>query len=304
MLLDCLEEEPVVSAKSTQVAVIGLGAMGTALAGALLRSGAEVRVWNRTADKCHPLHDQGAIACATAADAISGSEIVVVCVSTYLAWRSLVDQQNLGQTLADRTIIQFTTGTLDHVREHENWVGQCGAHLIDGSIMCFPSQIGTDEATLLVAGAQPVFDSCRDILTVLAPNICYLEDNMVAPVVLDMALLSGMLGMIVGTINGAALCRAGGVSLSHFTEQSRIGSSVMTGESLRICEAIETGDTKTTEASLQTWAAIPADLVDLASAFGTRTEYPAALRFVFQRALDSGLGDHDVSALVDVLGRD
>ena len=76
----------------------------------------------------------------------------------------------------------------------------------------------------------------------------------------------------------------------------------MTGESLRICEAIEAGNTETTEATLQTWAAIPTDLVDLASAFGTRTEFPTALQFVFQRALDSGLGDHDVSALVNVLG--
>lgn len=36
------------SMTSARVAVIGLGVMGAALAAALLRSGAEVRVWNRT----------------------------------------------------------------------------------------------------------------------------------------------------------------------------------------------------------------------------------------------------------------
>ena len=72
------------SMKSTRVAVIGLGAMGAALAAAILRSGAEVRVWNRTPEKSAALHDQGAIACATPRDAISGSEFVVVCVSDYL----------------------------------------------------------------------------------------------------------------------------------------------------------------------------------------------------------------------------
>ncbi len=290
------------SIKSSRVAVIGLGAMGAALAAAILRSGAEVRVWNRTPDKSVALHDQGAIACATPRDAISGSEFVVVCVSDYPAWRSLSDEQNLGQTLADRTVIQLTTGTLEQVREHENWVGQCGARLIDGSIMCFPRQIGTDEASLLIAGAPAVFESCRDILITLAPNLSYLDDNIEAPVVLGRALISGALGMIVGTINGAALCRAGGVSLAHFTEHTRINNPVWAGEVLRICETIESGDTVTTEAALKNWAAGQSALLDLARTLGTRTEFQAALQFVFQRAIDSGVGDHDVSALVDVLG--
>ena len=287
--------------ESARVAVIGLGAMGAALAAAIRRSGAEVRVWNRTPEKAAALHDQGAIACVSPRDAISESEFVVVCVSDYPAWRALSDEQNLGQALADRTVIQLTTGTLEQVREHENWIGQCGARLIDGSIMCFPSQIGTDQASLLVAGAQTVFDSCRDILITIAPNHSNLGDNIVAPAILGRALISGVLGTIVGTINGAALCRAGGVSLSHFTEHTRKNNAVVASEVLRICEAIESGDTVTTEAAMKTWAAGQSALLDLARTLGTRPEFQAALQSVFQSAIDSGVGDHDVSALVDVL---
>ncbi|MGR3343972.1 MAG: NAD(P)-binding domain-containing protein [Paracoccaceae bacterium] len=288
------------SMKSARVAVIGLGAMGAALAAAILRSGAEVRVWNRTADKSTALHDQGAIACATPGDAISGSEFVVVCVSDYPAWRTLADEQDLGQTLADRTVIQLTTGTLEQAREHANWIGKCGARLIDGAIMCFPRQIGTDEASLLVAGAPEVFDSCRDILITMSPNLSYLDDNIDAPVVLSRALISGALGMIFGTINGAALCRAGGVSLAHFTEHTRINNPVWSAEVVRMCEAIESGDTVTTEAALKTWAAGQSAVLDVARTLGTRTEFQVALQSVFQRAIDSGVGEHDLSALVDV----
>ena len=290
------------SMKSARVAVIGLGAMGTALASTILRSGAEVRVWNRTPEKSAALQDQGAIACDTPNEAISGSEFVVVCVSDYPAWRSLADEQNLGQTLADRTVIQLTTGTLEQVREHANWTGQCRARLIDGAIMCFPRQIGTDEAALLVAGAQTVFDSCRDILITISPNLSYLDDNIEAPVVLSRALISGALGMIFGAVNGAALCRAGGVSLAHFTEHMRKSNSVFAGEVLRICQAIESGDTVTTEAALKTWAAGQSALLDVARTLRTRTELQDALQLVFQRAIDSGVGEHDVSALVDVFG--
>lgn len=292
------------SIKSTPVAVIGLGAMGTALAAEMLRSEAEVRVWNRTPDKSAALRDQGAIACATPGDAVSGSDVVVVCVSDYPAWRSLSEEQNLGPSLADRTVIQLTTGTMEQVREHETWIGQTGARLIDGSIMCFPSQIGTEQASLLVAGAPAVFETCRGILTTLAPNHSYLGDNIVAPVVLGRALIAGVLGALVGTINGAAFCRAGGVSLAHFTEHTRRTNPVVAGEALRICEAIESGDTVTTEAALKTWAEGQSALLDLAERLGTRTEYQAALQSVFQRATDSGLGDHDLSALVEVFAGD
>ncbi len=290
------------SMKSARVAVIGLGAMGAALATAILRSGAEVRVWNRTPDKSTALQDQGAIACATPKDAISGSEFVVVCLSDYPAWRTLAEEQNLGLTLADRTVIQLTTGTLEQAREHANWIGQCGARLIDGAIMCFPRQIGTDEASLLVAGAPAVFDFCRDILITMSPNLSYLDNNIDAPVVLSRALISGALGMIFGTINGAALCRAGGVSLAHFTEHTRKNNPVWSDEVVRMCEAIETGDTVTTEAALKTWAAGQSAVLDVARTLGTRTEFQAALQSVFQRAIDSGVGDHDLSALVDVFG--
>ena len=122
-----------------------------------------------------------------------------------------------------------------------------------------------------------------------------------APAILGRALISGVLGTIVGTINGAALCRAGGVSLSHFTEHTRKNNAVVASEVLRICEAIESGDTVTTEAAMKTWAAGQSALLDLARTLGTRTEFQAALQSVFQSAIDSGVGDHDVSALVDVL---
>ena len=77
-------------------------------------------------------------------------------------------------------------------------------------------------------------------------------------------------------------------------------ASVFAGESLRICEAIESGDTVTTEAALKNWAAGQSAVLDTARTLGTRPEFQAALQFLFQRAMDSGIGDHDLSALVEV----
>lgn len=54
---------------SVQVSVLGLGAMGNALAAALVKAGHATTVWNRSAGKADNLVAQGAQAAATAGDA-------------------------------------------------------------------------------------------------------------------------------------------------------------------------------------------------------------------------------------------
>jgi 3-hydroxyisobutyrate dehydrogenase-like beta-hydroxyacid dehydrogenase len=45
----------------SEITVIGLGNMGSALARALLESGCAVTVWNRSLQKAAPLADNGAV---------------------------------------------------------------------------------------------------------------------------------------------------------------------------------------------------------------------------------------------------
>ena len=99
---------------SVTVAMIGLGIMGSALASAILASGLDLTVWNRSAAKCGPLVEQGAVAAASVADAVAGSEVVVVCVRGYDAqspsdrwsseasvWESFTVTQSDGPMVAE-----------------------------------------------------------------------------------------------------------------------------------------------------------------------------------------------------------
>jgi glutamyl-tRNA reductase len=54
-----------------EVPVIGLGAMGTALARALLCDGHHVTVWNRTSAKAGPLVREGAVLAPSVASAVA-----------------------------------------------------------------------------------------------------------------------------------------------------------------------------------------------------------------------------------------
>ncbi|WP_260855097.1 NAD(P)-binding domain-containing protein [Mesorhizobium amorphae] len=67
------------------ISILGLGAMGQALATRFLQQGHRLTVWNRTPDKAVPLLAKGAREVKSAKDAIAASDVTVMCVLDYAA---------------------------------------------------------------------------------------------------------------------------------------------------------------------------------------------------------------------------
>ena len=67
----------------TDVSVIGLGVMGSALARTLIAGGMSVTVWNRTADKADSLVAAGAARAESAAAAIAASPATITCIASH-----------------------------------------------------------------------------------------------------------------------------------------------------------------------------------------------------------------------------
>ncbi len=282
---------------TTKIAVIGLGNMGSALARSLLGGATEIKVWNRSPEKSEALRREGAAAASSVSDAIDGCSVVVVCLSNYAAWTQLTDDETVQAKLEGVTVVQLTGGTMPEVQEHAQLMSACGAQLIEGAILCFPEQIGTDGASIVVAGPKgPIAHNDR-ILRMMSPNIAYLGENLVAPVVLSRAAISSILGFLIGTINGAAMCKAGGVPLPAFRDQVAENAGLMQSEPLRLIDAITAGYTKDTEASLAVWAEGHEALLDLSQRLGIETLFHDGIRSMFEKAIQQGLGSFDLSAM-------
>ena len=157
--------------------MIGLGSMGAGLAQAFLKSGCRVSVWNRSRDKVDALVAKGAIACDTPSEALDTNDHVVVCLSTYAAWQKIIEEHSLTDHFKDTCIIQLTTGTLDEVGEHAAMIRESSGLIADGALMCFPRQLGTSDASLLVSGDSAVLKSCGPLLRMLAPTWTNLREE-------------------------------------------------------------------------------------------------------------------------------
>lgn len=133
------------------VTVVGLGSMGSALATTLAERGHRVTVWNRTRDRARRLADRVRLA-ASAEDAVLASDVTIVCVTDQVAAEAVLRQA--GAVVAGRLIVNVSTGTPAQAREIAVHVRRQGGSYLAGGIQAQPDQIGTEAATILVAGSS------------------------------------------------------------------------------------------------------------------------------------------------------
>ena len=285
---------------SPEVSVIGLGAMGSGIARSLIEGGCTVSVWNRSRAKVDDLVAVGAIGCNEPREALDANTLVIVCVSDYAVWRHIIQEHSLASHFEDTCIIQLTTGTIDDVQTHASLIQDNGGRLVEGAVMCYPRNLGTDEAALLLSGAPNVVEECTPILSILDENWKSLGEDINQPSVLSRSLMSGLTGALMGLVNGAAICRAGGVSLDVFMKFNEGTNSILLAEQKRLIEAIRDGRTEENEASIKAWREGNQALNSVAASLGTNLTLQNSIQAVFQEGKRRGLDEHDLSALVDV----
>ena len=285
------------------ISVIGLGSMGFALAETLLKSDFNISVWNRTLSKAQKLENKGANICSTPNEAFKNSQFIVASLSNYEAWNNIIDSNQIDIDLSGKTIIQLTTGSIEEVTALNDWVKKYNGDLLEGIISCFPSQIGTEESLILLAGSDNSINNCKDIISILSPQYKNLGSNLIAPTVLSRAFLSGALGGLIGMMNGAVLCQKADISLDDFKEIYMDRSSIIEQESKRIIDAIATEDTKNTEASVSAWGHGQEALLAISKTLDSNIDFQLALNKLFKKTIEAGLKDHDLSAMHKIFNK-
>lgn len=131
----------------SDISVIGLGAMGGALARALLQSGYSVTVWNRSPEKAEPLVAAGAVAAASAEEAIQASPATVTCIASHD--KTLALMRSVGDAVAGRTVIELSTGGAAEAGALAAYLASKGADWMIGIINAYPTAVGKAETVLL-----------------------------------------------------------------------------------------------------------------------------------------------------------
>lgn len=281
----------------SDVSVVGLGAMGSALARAFVAAGHQLTVWNRSEARARPVVALGAKRTTKLVDAVRASPIVVVCIDNYAATRDILDAGDVFENLTGRTVIQLSTGTPREARESEAWLKAAGVEYIDGAILGGPADIGTANAAILFGGPRLIYERCEPFLQCLGSNLRYLGDNIGAPAALDLAWLCQRLGLFLGLAHGALLCGSEKVGIDIYA------SMFPTGDRARaFAEVIHANAYDNPSASLAVWCAAFQRIQSHARDAGISSEVPDFAVDMFKRAVAAGYGAENVAAVVKVLG--
>ena len=154
-------------AATYRVAFIGLGVMGYPMAGHLMKSGHDVAVFNRSADKAERWVDAfGGSSFATPKLAAAGCDFVCVCVGNDDDVRQVVLGADgaLAGMQAGSVLIDHTTASAELARELDQLASEQGIHFLDAPVSGGQAGAENGQLTVMVGGTAAAYDRAEAIL--------------------------------------------------------------------------------------------------------------------------------------------
>ena len=154
----------------TSIAVLGLGAMGSRMAGRLLAAGHPVSVYNRSPERGADLEARGARRAATPGEAAAGAEVVISMLRDDAASRQVwLDPETgaLGGLAAGAIAIESSTLTPAWVRDLAPAVAGAGGRFLEAPVAGSRPQAEAGQLIYFLGGAAEVVQAARPVLETL-----------------------------------------------------------------------------------------------------------------------------------------
>ena len=282
----------------SRVAVLGLGAMGRAIAARLLDAGHDVAVWNRTPGRDGELVESGARRAGSSAEAVSDREVVITMVTDGPA----LDQVLFGDVGAasamgpDATLIEMSTvgpTALASVVERLAPVA-----VLDAPVLGSVPSVEAGRLVIFVGGERDVFERHAELLAVLGTAM-YLGASGSGAM---LKLVNNAAGIVALVAVGELLALTDRAGL----DQDVVLDSLAAGPLASMIERWRPRLRGEDQTSYFRLALARKDLglaFDEAERLETRLTVPEAAAARSDEAIDAGVGDEDFGVVVEFLRR-
>lgn len=213
--------------KKLRIGFIGLGIMGSSMAGHLLTAGHPVNVFNRSKGKAADLVSKGAVWFDSIGDLAAQSDVVI----TMVGYPSDVDEVYFGAgNILDRAqnayLIDMTTSSPSLAKRIADEAEKRGCHALDAPVS--GGDIGARNAKLaiMVGGKQADFDAVLPVLQLMGSNVV-LQGGPGAGQHAKMCNQIVIAGTIMGVSEGLGYAKS--VGLNPETVMESIGGGAASG---------------------------------------------------------------------------
>ncbi|MDA2806300.1 NAD(P)-dependent oxidoreductase [Nocardiopsis suaedae] len=283
----------------TPVTLIGLGPMGQAMAGVLLKAGYDLTVWNRTRSKADALAGRGAHVAASPAEALrAGGPVLLSLTEHAVMYRVL---EGAEADLDGRTLINLGSDTPAASREAAAWAGRHGARYVTGGVMSPAPGIGDASMSAYYSGDRAAFEENKAVLEVLTSTDFRGEDPGLAQVYYQIQ-LDLFWTTMTGFLHALALARAEGIPEETITPYIIEGNDMpmffeMTSQT--VAEGRFPGD----QDRLAMDTASMEHVLQATRDAGVDAALPEAVLALFRRGIDAGFGESTFARLITLMDK-
>ena len=284
------------------VALLGLGTMGHGMATNLLKAGLPLTVWNRTRAKAEPLAQMGAIVAEDPAQAARNAEVVFAMLADDAASRAawLGEHGALAAMPEGSIVVECSTLSPDWIRELHQAVTKRGLSMAEAPVTGSRLQAKAGQLIFLVGADGDTLARISPVLQSMSKEILHL-----GPVGsgAQLKLINNFLCAVQVASFAEALAWAERTELRldtalDFLKRGAPGSGILAlmaermthpGGELNFLLRLMAKDQRYAHAA--------------AAQLGIDASMAASALRLFQQAIDQGLGEKDLSAVVEVVRR-
>lgn len=289
-----------VTTSKPSIALLGLGTMGLGMATNLQKAGFPLVVWNRTKAKAESLVSMGATAADSTAAAAKGAAIVVAMLADDDASRAawLGNDGALAAMSPQSIAVECSTLSPAWIAELYAAVTQRGLRMVEAPVTGSRAQASAGQLNFLVGANEETLASVTPVLQCMSKEILHL-----GPVGsgAQLKLINNFLCAVQVTSFAEALgwMEQSGLRLDtalDFLKRGAPGSGILTAMSERM-----TRRTYEVNFLLRLMAKDIRYAHSAAADLGVDLLSSSAAQELFRRAEEQGLGEKDMSAVVEVV---
>jgi len=183
------------------VGYLGMGIMGSAMAGRLVDAGYSVTVWNRSTEKCNDLKAKGAKVAATPKEVIESCDITFACTSDPTSARAVVFGESgvLAGITKGKRYIDMSTVDEECVKEIALAITAKGGRFLEAPVSGSKGPALQGQLVILSAGEEALQKEAQPCFDVMGKRTFFLGE------VGNGARMKLVINMVMG-INMVALC--------------------------------------------------------------------------------------------------
>jgi 3-hydroxyisobutyrate dehydrogenase-like beta-hydroxyacid dehydrogenase len=163
----------------TRIGFIGLGAMGSRIAGRLLDAGHPVYATNRTAAKAQPLIERGLAWLSSAREVAASTDVVLSMVTDDAALEAITAGPRglLAGLEAGHVYVDMSTVSPQASRRLAERVSALGAHMLDAPVSGSVPQAESGALAIMVGGEREAFAAVEPLLRELGRTVTHVGPN-------------------------------------------------------------------------------------------------------------------------------